>query len=104
MIIWFNLTFSKAVLTNIRKRFLQLLRHDFRPFNKLHSKGLTLVIHSKGSTLSFADKTSNLYKIKKEHYYKMLKDSITTTYKKASDNIHNKIKTDRTHEGQRYAK
>ena len=34
----------------------------------------------------------------------MLKDSITTTYKKASDNIHNKIKTDRTHEGQRYAK
>ena len=61
-------------------------------------------IHSKGTTLTFADKTSNLYKIKKEQYFKMLKDSITTTYKKASDNIHNKIKTDRTHEGQRYAK
>ena len=36
MIIWFNPPFSKAVLTNIRKRFLQLLRHYFRPFNKFH--------------------------------------------------------------------
>ena len=46
------------------------------------------------TTLTFADMTSNLYKLKKEQYQKMLNDSITTTYKKASDNIHNKINTD----------
>ena len=48
-------------------------------------------IHNTDTTLTFADKTSNLYKLKKEKYQKMLNDSITTTYKKASDNIHNKI-------------
>ena len=51
-------------------------------------------IHSTDTTLTFADKTSNLYKLKKDQYKKMLNDSITTTYKKASDNIHNKINTD----------
>ena len=51
-------------------------------------------IHSTDTTLTFADKTSNLYKLKKEQYKKMLHDSITTTYKKANDNIHNKINTD----------
>ena len=51
-------------------------------------------IHNTATTLTFADKTSNLYKFKKEQYQKMLSNSITTTYKKASDNIHNKINTD----------
>ena len=51
-------------------------------------------IHSTDTTLTFTDKTSNPYKLKKEQYKKMLNHSITTTYKKASDNIHNKINTD----------
>ena len=51
-------------------------------------------IHSTDTTLTFADKTSNLYKLKKEQYKKMLNDSITITYKKSIDNIHNKINTD----------
>ena len=51
-------------------------------------------IHNRDTTLTFADKTSNLYKFKKEQHQKMLSDSITATYKKASDNIHNKINTD----------
>ena len=50
-------------------------------------------IHNTDTTLTFADKPSNLYKLKKKQYQKMLNDSITTTYKKASDNIHNKINT-----------
>ena len=50
--------------------------------------------HNTNTTLTFADKTSNLYKLKKEQHQKMLNDSITTTYKKPSDNIHNKINTD----------
>ena len=51
-------------------------------------------IHNTDTTLTFADKTSSLYKLKKDQYQKMLNDSITTTYEKASDNIHNKINTD----------
>ena len=54
-------------------------------------KGDRNTIHNADTTLTFADKTSNLYKLKKEQYQKMLSDSITTTYKKASDNIHSKI-------------
>ena len=46
-------------------------------------------IHSTDTTLMFADKTSSLYKLKK-----ILNDSITAIYKKASDNIHNKINMD----------
>ena len=42
----------------------------------------------------FADKTFNLYKLKKEQYRKMLNDWITITYKNPSSNIHNKINTD----------
>ena len=51
-------------------------------------------IHNTNTTLTFVDKTSNLYKIKKEQYQKMLNDSITTIYKKANDNIHKKRDTD----------
>ena len=51
------------------------------------------IIHSPDTTLTLVDKASNLYKLKKEQYKKMLNDSITTIYKKASNNIHNKINT-----------
>ena len=50
-------------------------------------------IHSTDTTLTFADKTSNLCKLKIEQYNTMLNDLIRITYKKASDNIHNKIST-----------
>ena len=52
-------------------------------------------IHNTDTTLTFADKTSKLYKLKEEQYQKMLNDSITTTYKKASDNIHHKTRMER---------
>ena len=51
-------------------------------------------IYNTDTALTFADKTSNLYKFKKEQYKKLLSDWITTTYKKAGGNIHNKINTD----------
>ena len=38
-----------------------------------------------------ADKTTNLYKMDKNDYNKLLNDSITSTYKKANPNIVNKI-------------
>ena len=51
-------------------------------------------IYNTYTILTFADKKSNLYKLNKGKYQKILNDSITTTYKKASDNIHNKINSD----------
>ena len=51
-------------------------------------------IHNTYTTLTFADKTSDLYKFKKEQYNKMLNNLITTTNKKTSNYIHNKINTD----------
>ena len=44
-------------------------------------------IHNRDTTLMFVDKTSNLYKLKKVQYQKMLNHSITTTYKEANNTI-----------------
>ena len=43
--------------------------------------------------MTLADKTTNIYRLTREEYDKMLNDSITTTCKTASNNIKNKIKT-----------
>ena len=56
-------------------------------------KGDKNTIHNTDTTLTFADKTTSLYILKQEQHQKMLNDSIITTYKKAGDNIHNKINT-----------
>ena len=42
------------------------------------------LINSERKTLTFADKTTNLYKPEKKQQKKLLKDSITTTYKKVN--------------------
>ena len=52
-------------------------------------------IHNTDTTLTFAEKTSNLYELKKEQNQKILNDSKTTTYDNIHNiNIHNKINTD----------
>ena len=38
-------------------------------------------------TMTFADKTTNIYRLTREEYDKILNDSITATYKKANSNI-----------------
>ena len=48
-------------------------------------------INNDPKTLTFADKTSNMYKITKEEYNKLLHDSITNTYKKANNDIDKRI-------------
>ena len=47
---------------------------------------------NKGSnkTMAFADKTTNIYYLKREEYDKILNDSITATDKKASNNVKKK--------------
>ena len=48
-------------------------------------------INCESETLRFADETKNLYKLEKEQYNKLLKDSITTTYKTVKRNIKEQI-------------
>ena len=48
-------------------------------------------INCGSETLRFADETKNLYKLEKEQYNKLLKDSITTTYKTVKRNIKEQI-------------
>ena len=42
-------------------------------------------------TMIFADKTTNIYRLTRTEYEKILNDSITATYKKASNNIKKNI-------------
>ena len=42
-------------------------------------------------TMTFADKTTNIYRLTREGHRKILNDSITATYKKASNNIKKNI-------------
>ena len=48
------------------------------------------------ATLAFADKTSNVYKVPKEQYEKLVNNALTTSYKKVSrkteDQINNQEK------------
>ena len=75
-------TIKALKFRKIRSHFQRRLKDDIN------------TIYNTDTTLTFANKTSNLYKLKKEQYKKMLINSITTTYKKARNNIHNKINTD----------
>ena len=58
------------------------------------------MISSTGKTVTPADKTSNMYRLEKGEYEKLLHDSITTTYKKASSKLESKINT----AGKKFAK
>ena len=42
-------------------------------------------------TMTFEDKITNIYYLTRQEYKKILNDSITATYKKASNNIKKKI-------------
>ena len=65
-----------------KSRFQKKLREDIRTINNTDA------------TLTFADKTTNLYKLSKEDHNKLLQNAVTTTYKKVNKNIHRKINSD----------
>ena len=48
-------------------------------------------INSESKTITFADKTTTIHQREKEHYKKLLKDSITTTCKKVNGKIGKQI-------------
>ena len=53
-------------------------------------KGMQL-INIESKILTFVKDTTNLYKLEKEEYKKLLKDSIITIYKKVNKNINKQI-------------
>ena len=48
-------------------------------------------INQSDKTLTFADKSSNMYRLTKEKYVKMRRNAITSTYKKTNNNIKKRI-------------
>ena len=60
--------------------FLQQLTEDIRTIKKTKT------------ILTFADKTSNIYKVPKEQYEKLLNNAITTSYKEVSKKTQDQIK------------
>ena len=63
-------------------QFQRRLRQDIRTINNTTT------------TLTFADKTTNLYKLSKEDHNKLLHNAVTSTYKKVNENVHHKIISD----------
>lgn len=53
-------------------------------------KGMQL-INIESKILTFVKDTTNLYKLEKEEYKKLLKDSIITIYKKVNKDINTQI-------------
>ena len=72
------------------------VRNDFQ--KQLH-EDLKKVRSSK-KTLTFADKTSNMYRLDKEEYRHLLQNAVTTTYKKSNKETERRINC----EGIKYAK
>ena len=65
-----NIKFRK-----IRNTFQEKLKEDIK------------LIKKSNKTITFADKTSNMYRLTKEEYDQLIMNSITSTYKKANNNI-----------------
>ena len=63
------------------------LRNEF--LNKLQKEVEN--IRSSKNMLVFADKSTNLYKVSREHYEELLHDNIMQTYKRASPGAKRKI-------------
>ena len=70
---------QKVEFTNVLNTFQQKLKND------VHS------IKSSNNMLVFADKSSNLYELSRDHYEKLLHDSITQTYQKTRYQTKKKI-------------
>ena len=59
-----NIKFCK-----VRNDFQMKLREDL------------MKVRSSKKTMTFADKTSNMYRLEKEEYHRLLQNAVTTTYK-----------------------
>ena len=64
---------------NARSDFQTALQEDIR------------LIHNSKKTMTFADKTSNMYRLTKEEHNKLLRNAVTSKYKKTNTKIKDKI-------------
>ena len=76
-----------ALVQNIR------FRNTRNHFQKKIKKDIQL-IKSSDKTVTFADKTTNLYRLTKAEYDHMINNAITSKYKKTSNNIKKQISID----------
>ena len=63
----------------VKNHFQKKLQHDIK------------MIKTSDKTLTFANKTSNMYRLSKDQYNMLLNNCITSTYKKSNSNIKKKI-------------
>ena len=64
---------------NARSDFQTTLQEDIR------------LIHNSKKTINFADKTSNMYRLTKEEHNKLLRNAVTSKYKKTNTKVKDKI-------------
>ena len=64
---------------NARSDFQTTLQEDIR------------LIHNSKKTMTFADKTCNMYRLTKEEHNKLLRNAVTSKYKKTNTKIKDKI-------------
>ena len=80
--------FEDDLIDLVKNIQFRKVRNDFQM--KLH-EDLRKVRSSK-KTLTFADKTSNMYRLEKEEYRHLLQNAVTTTYKKSNKETERRIK------------
>ena len=82
-------------MTNFENDLTNLLKTiKFRVTESSFQQQLTediRIIKNTKTTLTFADKTSNLYKVPKEQYEKLVNNAITTSYKKINKKAQDQI-------------
>ena len=82
-------------MTNFENDLTNLLKTiKFRVTESSFQQQLTediRIIKNTKTTLTFADKTSNLYKVPKEQYEKLVNNAITTSYKKINKKAQHQI-------------
>ena len=79
--------FENQLISLVKNIKFRKVRNHFQDQLKQHLKRMK----ASNKTMTFADKTTNIYGLTREEYEKILNDSITATYKKASNNIRKKI-------------
>ena len=80
-------TFENDLIELVKNIKFQTVRNQLQRKLKSDIK----LIQQSSKTLKPADKTSKMYRITKEEYNKMRRNAITSTYKKANENIKKRI-------------
>ena len=89
--------FEKDVMNIVRNVKFEKSRDIFQTKLKADIQKITESI----KVLVLADKTTNIYELVPDHYKKLLRDNITTTYKKAPEKLENAINSEAKHIAQK---